>query len=123
VFFMVAKTVVRRIALARRQPPRKAVRTAYRVFEASAADLGFARRPSETLWEYRQRLRIGRAFSDGHLERITSLAGTAMYAPRQMDEGQAAEATAASRAVIRDLRRQAGVVRAALGALRPSPPV
>jgi transglutaminase-like putative cysteine protease len=122
-FSVVAKAVARRVALARRGPPRRAVRTAYRVFEASATDLGYGRRPSETLWEYRERLRDGRPFSDGHLERITSLADTAMYAARQMDDGQAAEAAAASRTLIRDLRRQAGMVRAALAALRPSPPV
>ena len=39
------------------------------------------RRPGETLEEYRQRLSTSGAFTDGHLDRLTSIAGRAAYAP------------------------------------------
>jgi transglutaminase-like putative cysteine protease len=122
-FAAAAKAVARRVALSRSGTPAQAVRRAYRVMEASASDLGLARDRSETLWEYRDRLLRRSQFSDGHLERLTSLAGRAMYSPRPPGPGEARDAAEATRAAVRDLRREAGPVRTIMGAVRPSPPL
>ena len=95
---------------------------AYGVLLWAAGDLGLGRRRGETLWEYRGRLRSDVAFSDGHLERLTGLAGRALYAADAVGEEEATEAVRATRALIRDLRRHAGPGRVVAGALRPSRP-
>jgi transglutaminase-like putative cysteine protease len=122
VFAAVAKSIARRVALSRAGPPDGAVTRAFAVFQASAADLGLGRRSSETLGEYRTRLRSSVRFSDGHLDRLTALTGTAVYGPRSMTEDQGRAALDAARGLNRDLRRHAGPVRRAIGAVRPSPP-
>jgi hypothetical protein len=122
-FAAVAKTVARTVALSRRASPSAMVHTAYRVMEASAADLRLGRRPAETLGEFRDRLRGAVRFANGHLEQLTSLAGTAMYAPRPPAPEEASDAVAAARATVHDLRRHAGPLRTLLGAVRPSPPL
>jgi transglutaminase-like putative cysteine protease len=122
-FAAVAKTVARTVALSRRGSPSAMVHTAYRVMEASAADLRLGRRPAETLGEFRDRLRGAVRFANGHLEQLTSLAGTAMYAPRPPAPEEASDAVAAARATVHDLRRHAGPLRTLLGAVRPSPPL
>lgn len=122
-FAALAKAIARAAALSRDRPPARHVRDAYRVLEASASDLGMGRRLSETLWEYRDRLRRAVTFSGDHLELLTSLAGTAMYASHQPGTKEAREAAALSRAAVRDLRRHAGPLRMVLGAVRPSPPL
>jgi transglutaminase-like putative cysteine protease len=122
-FAAAAKTVARAVALSRRGSPAAVVHIAYRVLEASAADLRLGRRPAETLGEFRDRLRGNVPFSDGHLERVMSLAGTAMYAPRHPGPEEARDAVAAARATVHDLRRHAGPLRTVLGAVRPSPPL
>jgi transglutaminase-like putative cysteine protease len=86
VFAAVAKAISRSVALRRGGPPGRAVTLAYVVFQASAADLGLARRSAETLGEYRDRLRASVRFSDGHLERLTALTGTVVYGVRPMTE-------------------------------------
>jgi hypothetical protein len=91
---------------------------AYAVFESSAADVGMGRKPGETLWEYRTRLRHGVAFSNGHLERITGLTGRALYSTSPVRPQDAAEAARASRQVVADLRRHVGTARRAAGAVR-----
>jgi transglutaminase-like putative cysteine protease len=115
-----AKAVARRRALRRRPSPRDRVVGAYGVLLWAAGDLGLGRRRGETLWEYRGRLRSDVAFSDGHLERLTGLAGRALYAADPVGEDEATEAVRATRALIRDLRRHAGPGRVVAGALRPS---
>jgi hypothetical protein len=122
-FAAVAKTVARAMALSRQGSPAAVVHTAYRVMEASAADLRMGRRAAETLGEFRDRLRATARFSNGHLERLTSVAGTAMYSPRPPAPEEAGEAVAAARATVDDLRRHAGPWRTVLGAVRPSPPL
>jgi transglutaminase-like putative cysteine protease len=122
-FALVAKPIVRRVALARGGPPDRAVRTAYRVFEATAADLGLARRPTETLGEFRDRLRSAVRLTDGHLDSLTSLAGMAMYAPPGLEPEEAAAAASAVRALGRDLRRQVGPLRTFRGSIRLAPPL
>jgi hypothetical protein len=122
VFAAVAKSIVRTVVLSRAGPPDLAVTRAFAVFQASAADLGLARRPAETLGEYRDRLRSSVRFSDGHLDDLTTLTGTAMYGPRPMKESEGRVALDAARVLNRDLRRHARRLRRAVGAVRPSPP-
>jgi transglutaminase-like putative cysteine protease len=122
VFAAVAKAIFRSAALRRAGPPDHAVTRAYVVFQASAADLGLARRAAETLGEYRDRLLSSVRFSDGHLERLTALTGTAVYGARPMTEEEGRGALDAARALGRDLRRHAGPLRRAMGAVRPSLP-
>jgi transglutaminase-like putative cysteine protease len=109
-----------RVRLAhRRAPPRETVLAAFRLFDGEAADLGLGRRPGETLWEYRDRLDERVRFSDGHLGRLTSAATRAAYAGGELgpDEGRAALEDA--RVAIRDVRRDAGLMRRVLGVYRP----
>jgi transglutaminase-like putative cysteine protease len=122
-YTLVAKPLARRLALARAGPPERAVRTAYRVFEAGAADLGLARRPTETLGEFRDRLRSTVPLTDGHLDSLTVLASAAMYAPRPLRDEDAETAGAAARALGRDLRRHAGPLRTLRGWIRLAPPL
>ncbi|MGH2724192.1 MAG: transglutaminase TgpA family protein [Actinomycetota bacterium] len=119
----IGKPVVRRMAVGRARTAREGVVAAYRAFLGSAADLGLARRSTETPWEYQDRLRGHVAFSDGHLERLTGLAGRALYAADGLTRGEAREAAGAERALARDLRRHAGVTRSVVAAVRPSRPL
>jgi transglutaminase-like putative cysteine protease len=114
----VAKGMARRLALRRDA----GVLRAYRVFQATAADLGVARRPAETLDDYRRRLRSTVAFGDGHLDRLTELTTLAAYGPRAPSASDGREAVTAAREVTRDLRRHAGPLRRAMGAVLPTPP-
>ncbi len=112
------KAVVRRAAVTRARTPRHRAMAAFRVLEAGAADLGLGRAPGETPWEYRARLsRVGLTGHD--LDRLTGIAGRAMYAPGDLPPEQAREAVAAARSALRDLRRRSGFVRSVAGALRP----
>lgn len=113
-----AKAVARRWWLARARGPRALVLASYRLFQSRASDLGMRRRSGETLWEYRARLRQEVAFSDGHLERLTALAGRALYSERDLTIEEAREAEEAGRLAARDVRRQVGRARAALGTVR-----
>jgi hypothetical protein len=117
-----AKLVARRRALRRRRSPREGVLGAYGVVLWAAEDLGLGRRPGETPWEYRGRLRSEVAFSDGDLERLTNLAGRALYAEDGVRAPDADRASEAARALLKDLRRHAGPGRALAGSLRPSRP-
>ena len=113
----IGKATARRLAL--RRQGEGVARRAYRVVEATAADLGLGRRPTETLGEYRNRLRSTVAFSDGHLDRLTDLTALSMYGARDLTGPEDRDAVAAARVIDRDLRRHAGPLRRALGAIRP----
>jgi transglutaminase-like putative cysteine protease len=115
-----AKLVARRRALRRRGSSRHAVVSAYEVVLWAAQDLGLGRRRGETPWEYRTRLRSEVAFSDGHLERLTALAGRALYAEDGLGRVEGEDAGRAARTLLHDLRRHAGPVRTVAGAFRPS---
>ena len=65
--------------------PRALILATYDVFAERAADLGYPRTSGETLREYRRRLASSGAITDGHLERLTSIAGRAAYAPAEPD--------------------------------------
>jgi len=114
-----AKTAGRWLARARARTPRRKVLAAYGLLASGAADVGLGRRQGETLREYRARLGEQVAFSDGHLDRLTGITGRVLYSPRGVGATEAAEAVAAARIALRDVRRHAGALRVAAGAFRP----
>jgi len=115
----IVKSAWRRTLLRRPREPRERVLAAYRVFDGEAADLGMGRREGETLEEHRARLAAIVAFSDGHLGRLTSAAARAAYSPDQPTPQEAREVADEARRAIRDLRRDAGWFRRAVGTYRP----
>jgi len=59
------------------------------------------------------------SFSDGHLHRLATATARAAYAERDPDATQADAATEDARTAIRDLRKDAGLVRRVTGIYRP----
>jgi transglutaminase-like putative cysteine protease len=116
------KVLARALAVRRARSPAERVAAAWRAFEVGAADVGLGRRPGETVEEYRLRLRSGVAFSDGHLDRITSAAGRAFYGRDGISATDAENAGRSVGPLLRDLGRHVGPARRALGAVRPSWP-
>jgi transglutaminase-like putative cysteine protease len=115
----IVKSVWRRRLLRRSREPREHVLAAYRVFDGEAADLGLGRREGETLDEHRARLAASIAFTDGHLGRLTSLATRAAYGPEAPTPAEASGSVEDAHRAIRDLRRDAGLVRRIVGTYRP----
>jgi TgpA N-terminal domain/Transglutaminase-like superfamily len=115
----IVKAVMRRRLLRRSREPREHVLAAYRVFDGEAADIGLGRRDGETIEEHRARLAASVAFSDGHLVRLTSLAARAAYAPQAPSRSDADASTEDVRMAIRDLRKEAGLLRRITGTYRP----
>jgi transglutaminase TgpA-like protein/transglutaminase superfamily protein/uncharacterized protein DUF4129 len=115
-----AKLVRRRLALSRARSPGDRVLAAYHNLLAEAADLGVGRRPHETPWEYRIRLneRINAADGDGHLDRLTGLAGRAAYSERAISPDQATQAVAAAQWVMAAIRASTAFARRVLGRFR-----
>jgi transglutaminase-like putative cysteine protease len=116
----VGKAFLRRRAMARARSPGERVVAALGMVQGVAADLGLGRRSGETLHEYRDRLRGSVVLSDGHLDLVTGLAELALYSDRPVPSDDAGAVVTASRVVVQDLRRNAGMKRRVLGALRPS---
>ena len=115
----IVKASARRVLLRRSREPRDHVLAAYRVFDGEAADIGMGRREGETLDEYRARLTATVAFSDGHLGRLTDAAARAAYASEEPTREQADGSVRDAHAAVRDLRRQAGLLRRIVGTYRP----
>ena len=105
----------RKLMLFRARSPRERVVAGYALFESWAGDVGLGRRPGETPLEYQARLRRTVPFSDGHLERITSLTGRALYSSAGLSRVQVRDAVSAARAAARDVRRHAGLGRTLVG--------
>jgi Domain of unknown function (DUF4129) len=76
------------------------------VFAERAADLGYPRPSGETLREYRRRLAASGMITDGHLERLTSIAARAAYAPTEPVGADVREASEAADTVLHDLRER-----------------
>jgi transglutaminase-like putative cysteine protease len=112
-----AKLTTRRRLLAAAQGPSARTLAAYSVFERRLADLGFARRGSETLWEFRDRLRRDLTFGEGGLERLTRLAGRAAYGGG-VSETEADDAVATAAAAGSDAERSVGRARRLLAIWR-----
>ncbi len=115
----IAKSVWRRRLLRRSREPREHVLAAYRVFDGEAADLGMGRREGETLDEHRARLAAAIAFTDGHLGCLTALATRAAYAPDAPTREEADASVEDAHRAIRELRRDAGMIRRIVGTYRP----
>ncbi|HET7237229.1 MAG TPA: DUF3488 and transglutaminase-like domain-containing protein [Actinomycetota bacterium] len=115
----IVKSAWRRTLLRRHREPRDRILAAYRVFDGEATDLGLGRRDGETLEEHRVRLAATVAFSDGHLGRLASATGHAAYGSSPPTSEQAHEVAEDARKAIRDLRRDAGWLRRAVGTYRP----
>ena len=115
----IVKSGWRRRLLRRSREPRDHVLAAYRVFDGEAADLGLGRREGETLEEHRARLVAAIAFTDGHLARLTSLATRAAYASEAPTREEANASADDARNAIRELRRDAGIIRRIVGTYRP----
>jgi transglutaminase-like putative cysteine protease len=115
----IVKSAWRRRLLRRSREPRDHVLAAYRVFDGEAADLGLGRRDGETLDEHRARLAAAIAFTDGHLGRLTSLATRAAYASEAPTRDEANASVDDAREAIRELRRNAGIIRRIVGTYRP----
>ncbi|HKI28702.1 MAG TPA: transglutaminaseTgpA domain-containing protein, partial [Actinomycetota bacterium] len=107
----IAKSAWRRRLLRRSREPREHVLAAYRVFDGEAADLGLGRREGETLDEHRARLAAAIAFTDGHLGRLTTQATRAAYAAEAPSPEEARSAVEDAHEAIRELRKDAGLVR------------
>lgn len=99
---------VRRRARLRRAggQPRALILATYDVFAERAADLGHPKMSGETLHEYRTRLAAGGVITDGHLDRLTSIAGRAAYAPAEPAASDVREASEAAASVLHDLRER-----------------
>lgn len=113
-----ARALWRRLVLRGTRGARHRVLEAYAWLLDGAARLRLGRRRSETPLEYVSRLGVERDVSTEALGRIASLAQQALYSAREPAREQGEEAVAATREVLRQLRRGAGPVRAAAGALR-----
>lgn len=114
-----AKLAIRRWRLGRAHEPRELILATYRVFDDRAADVGLSRQNGETPAEYRRRLAETVRFLDGDLERLTALAVRAAYSADEPSAADAATARAAARRAIRDVRRDAGLLRVVTGIYRP----
>ena len=115
----IVKSAWRRRLLRRSREPRDHVLAAYRVFDGEAADLGFGRRDGETLDEHRARLAAAIAFTDGHLGRLTTQAIRAAYAADAPTPEEARSAVEDAHGAIRELRKDAGLIRRIVGTYRP----
>jgi hypothetical protein len=100
------------------------VLTAFDLLSGQAADLGFGRRPEETLLEYRTRLRQRVSSLDGDLDQLTRLTSVAAYSETALTGADADTALGSARRVAVDLRRAAGPARRAAGWFRlPTAPL
>jgi transglutaminase-like putative cysteine protease len=115
----IAKSAWRRRLLRRSREPREHVLAAYRVFDGEAADLGLGRRDGETLDEHRARLAAAIAFTDGHLGRLTTRATRAAYAAEAPTPEEAKASIEDAHRAIRELRKDAGLIRRIVGTYRP----
>ncbi|HEY3213841.1 MAG TPA: DUF3488 and transglutaminase-like domain-containing protein [Actinomycetota bacterium] len=115
----IVKSAWRRRLLRRSREPRDHVLAAYRVFDGEAADLGLGRRDGETLDEHRARLAAAIAFTDGHLGRLTTQAIRAAYAADAPTPEEARSAVEDAHGAIRELRKDAGLIRRIVGTYRP----
>jgi transglutaminase-like putative cysteine protease len=115
----IAKSAWRRRLLRRSREPREHILAAYRVFDGEAADLGLGRREGETLDEHRARLAAAIAFTDGHVGRLTTQATRAAYAAEPPSPEEARSAVEDAHGAIRELRKDAGLIRRIVGTYRP----
>jgi transglutaminase-like putative cysteine protease len=109
------KLIRRRLALTSAGGPRERVLAAYALMADRASDVGLRKRPAETLWEYRTRLKDEVVFSNGHLDRLTRLASFAAYSESEMSPADADQALDAARVAAKDIVRSRGPARQLAG--------
>jgi len=113
------KAIRRRVLMSRADQPKERVLAAYRILSERASDVGLRREPSETLWEYRTRLQERVRFSEeASLDRLTELAGKAVYSEDEVQPEEAGEAVDAARRAGTDIARSAGIATRATGWFR-----
>jgi transglutaminase-like putative cysteine protease len=112
----------RRLRRAAREP-RRLILVAYDVFTERAAMLGLGRAAGETFEEYRVRLASSGMLENGHLDRLTAIAGRAAYAAGEPTPGEPAEAVDAARTTLRELRKGTSLIQRVVGLYRPQRPV
>ncbi len=88
------------------------------MFAERAADLGHPKAPGETLHEYRTRLAAAGVIGGGRLDRLTSIAGRAAYAPAEPAASDVREASEAATSVLHDLRERTPIGRRIAGHYR-----
>src|SRR6185436_16940479 len=98
--------------------PRALILATYDVFAERAADLGYPRTSGETLLEYRRRLASSGSLTGGQLERLTSIAGRAAYAPADPVGADVREASEAADTVLHDLRERTPITQRIAGKYR-----
>jgi transglutaminase-like putative cysteine protease len=114
----------RRLRLRRAGPePRRRILAIYDVFDARAAEMGWARRLGETLQEYRRRLSLAGIGPSESLSRLITLTGRAAYADMDAGVDDAAEADRAAAATLRDLRQNTPIARRIAGRYLPEQPM
>jgi transglutaminase-like putative cysteine protease len=114
-----ARAVRRRVRLRRAgEDPRRVILVTYELFTERAAGLGLGRGVGETLEEYRRKVTDSGYLSNGHLDRLTTLATAAAYSSREPDRPQAHEAADAAETAIREIRRAVGPTRWLVGLYR-----
>ncbi|MEO8477031.1 MAG: DUF3488 and transglutaminase-like domain-containing protein [Actinomycetota bacterium] len=101
-----------------RHDPRGSILATYDVFTERAGELGLPRRGGETLEEYRQRVAASGRLHDGQLDRLTRVAASAAYSPREPGPEDARNATADAAWVLRELRKSVGIAERVVGAYR-----
>ncbi len=114
------KALARRVALTRAADGRPRILAAYTWLLTGAADLGLGRKVSETPAEFRERLRANASLPQDAVDRISSLADRALYSRSKPLAGQGEEAVIAARTILRELRRDAGLLRTLAAAIRPA---
>lgn len=114
-----ARALQRRRRLRRaRHDPRQMILATYDVFTERAGELGFVRGRGDTLEEYRGRVAASGRLTDGHLDRLTRVASSAAYSPREPDADDARTATSDASQALRELRKSSGLAQRVVGAYR-----
>ena len=90
--------------------PRRRILATYGAFLDATADLGLMRRAGETPWEYAERVRHSGRLTDGHLDRLTSLATHAAYAASHPSSDDALDADADAKEALEELRGSASLL-------------
>lgn len=98
--------------------PRRSILATYDAFTEQVAGVGLARSPGETLEEYRRRVLETGYLSDGHLDRLTTIATAAAYSGREPGHDDARAATAAAGTAVAEIRRAVGPARWLTGLYR-----
>ena len=100
--------------------PRRSILVTYDQFTARAAGIGLHRARGETLEEYRRKVLESGYLSDGHLDRLTTIATSAAYSPHEPGPDDVREADEAADSALADIRRAVSRSRWLVGLYRRS---